>query len=190
MKKSRKVGITKFTAIVLAFILIISGCVFVVYKSILKVMYPMKMSETVTTYSSKYNVDKSLVYAIIKTESGFDKNAKSDAGALGLTQITPETFTWLQSKSGEKLETRDLYKEDVSIKYGCIFLGMLLEEFGNTKTAVAAYHAGRGKVNKWLKDKNYSKDGKTLDKIPSRNTNHYVSKVLRAINIYKNLYDI
>lgn len=190
MEKSRKIAITKIIAIVIAFVLIIGSCVFVVYKSILKVMYPMKQSEIISQYSKDNDLDEALVYAIIKTESSFDSNAKSNAGALGLTQITPETFEWLQTKTGETLKSEDLYNSDISIKYGCIFLGMLIDEFGNTKTAITAYHAGRGQVNNWLSDKKYSKDGKTFDSIPSSDTAHYVSKVLKAINIYKNLYHI
>lgn len=190
MKKSRKVAVTKLTVITLACILLIAGCVFIVYKNILKSTHPMKETELVDLYSSEYKLEKSLVYAVIKTESGFNEKAKSNAGALGLTQMTPETFKWLQTKTNEQYNSTALYKPDVSIKYGCLFLSMLLNEFGNTKTAVAAYHAGRGQVNQWLKSKDYSKDGKMLDVIPSKSTAHYVSKVLKAKNVYKNLYHI
>ena len=53
---------------------------------------------------------------------------------------------------------------------------------------MAAYHAGINRVDGWLKNPEYSKDGKTLDKIPSRATAHYVNKVTKAVNIYGNLY--
>ena len=76
------------------------------------------------------------------------------------------------------------------MRYGALFYSMLLSEFGgDTRTAVAAYHAGRGQVNAWLRDTQYSSDGKTLEIIPSRDTNHYVYKVTKAINIYNNLYE-
>lgn len=190
MKKSNTTAFFKVSIIILVFVAVISAIVFVCYKSVLKVMYPQKNTALIEQYADEYDVDDALVYAVIKTESGFNPQAESGAGALGLTQITPETFHWLQWKMGEKLEDKALYDPETSIKYGCAFLGMLLDEFGDTKTAIAAYHAGRGSVQKWLKNKEYSKDGKKLDVIPSKDTAHYVNKVTKAINIYKNLYDI
>ena len=57
----------------------------------------------------------------------------------------------------------------------------------DTETAVAAYHAGRGRVNGWLADESISPDGKTLGDIPIPETAHYVRKVMRAVNIYEKL---
>ena len=67
-------------------------------------------------------------------------------------------------------------------------LGLLLDEFKAEETAVAAYHAGRGRVNSWLKDKNISPDGVNLRDIPIPETAHYVRKVMRAVNIYNSFY--
>ena len=126
--------------------------------------------------------------AVIKTESSFDPEAESSAGALGLTQITPETFHWLQTKTGEALSDNALCDPETSIRYGALFLGLLLDEFKAEETAVAAYHAGRGRVNSWLKDKNISPDGVNLRDIPIPETAHYVRKVMRAVNIYNSFY--
>ncbi|MEG1846419.1 MAG: lytic transglycosylase domain-containing protein [Oscillospiraceae bacterium] len=156
--------------------------------SYVKMQYPLKYVDEISKYSQEYNIPKDLLYAVIKTESGFNKDAKSSAGAIGLSQITPETFAWLQSKTGEKLETDDLYNPEISIKYSALFYKMLIKEFKNTDTAIAAYHAGRGRVNSWLSDKEISSDGKTLDKIPFKDTAHYVHKVNEAMAIYNILY--
>lgn len=158
-------------------------------KTLLKVLYPQKYTQFVSQYSAEYGVDERLLYAIIKTESSFDPNAVSYAGAEGLTQITPETFEWLRMKSGETQGEMSLFDEETSVKYGAYFLSLLLEEFGNTQTAVAAYHAGRTRVNNWLADSSVSPDGVSLTNIPVPETAHYVSKVNKAIDIYTNLYD-
>lgn len=157
-------------------------------ESALKVFYPMKYTEFVEKYSAEYGVEPELVYAVIKTESSFNPDAVSDADAVGLTQITPETFDWIKTKLGEEDENLSLYNPETSIKYGAFFLGYLTREFGNTDTALAAYHAGRGRVNGWLEDKEISPDGKTLSNIPIPETAHYVRKVNKALNIYYNLY--
>ena len=135
--------------------------------------YPLRYT------AEKFEIDKALLYALIKAESGFNKDAVSEAGAKGLTQITPETFEWLQTKTGEKLEENALFEPEVSVYYGACFLDMLSEEFGNTETALAAYHAGRGKVNEWLTDPRYSPDGETVENIPYKDTAQYVEKVIK-----------
>lgn len=157
-------------------------------KTVLKIFYPMKYNEFVEKYSGEYGVEPELVYAVIKTESSFNPDAVSSADAVGLTQITPETFEWIKTKLGEEKRNLSLTDPETSIKYGAFFLGYLVNEFENTDTALAAYHAGRGRVNGWLGDKNISPDGKTLCEIPIPETAHYVSKVNRALNIYRNLY--
>lgn len=180
----------KIAALVTAFALLIGVSVFFAGKTAYKAAYPCKYTFEIEKYADEYDVPRALLFAVIHTESGFDPNAVSSAGALGLTQITPETFHWLQTKTGETLPDSALYEPDVSVRYGALFYSMLLSEFGgDIRTAVAAYHAGRGQVNAWLRDGQYSADGKTLDIIPSRDTNHYVYKVTKAINIYNNLYE-
>lgn len=180
----------KIAALVTAFALLIGISVFFAGKTAYKAAYPCKYTFEIEKYADEYDVPRALLFAVIHTESGFDPNAVSSAGALGLTQITPETFHWLQTKTGESLPDSALYEPEVSVRYGALFYSMLLSEFGgDIRTAVAAYHAGRGQVNAWLRDGQYSADGKTLDSIPSRDTNHYVYKVTKAINIYNNLYE-
>ena len=150
--------------------------------------YPLRYTEIVEENAEKFEIDEALLYALIKAESGFNKDAVSEAGAKGLTQITPETFEWLQTKTGEKLEENALFEPEVSVYYGACFLDMLSEEFGNTETALAAYHAGRGKVNEWLTDPRYSPDGETVENIPYKDTAQYVEKVIKYTENYRKIY--
>lgn len=161
---------------------------FIAGKSVMKIIYPLKYTEYVEKYSADFGIDKNLLYAVIKTESSFKPDAVSSADAVGLTQITPETFDWLKSKQGEEDKNLTLTDPETSVKYGAFFLGYLLDEFKNTDTALAAYHAGRGRVNEWLEDENISPDGKTLAEIPINETAHYIKKVNKALNAYNKLY--
>ena len=173
-------------------LLLLSVSVIIVYSIaslVMQTVYPLQYTNIVETESKKTGVSEELIYALIKTESGFDKSAVSSVGAKGLTQITPETFQWLQTKTGESFEENALFEPDISIRYGVFFLDMLIDEFGNIETALAAYHAGRGIVNEWLCDPRYSEDGKTLDVIPYEDTAGYVKKVLKIQEKYIKLYD-
>ncbi|MCI5752213.1 MAG: lytic transglycosylase domain-containing protein [Oscillospiraceae bacterium] len=155
-------------------------------------VYPEKYSHFVEKYSAENGLDKYFVYAVIKTESNFDPQAVSEAGAVGLMQIMEDAFDWVQYRMGEECageEYSDLYDPETNIKYGTYLLRLLYEEYGSEETAAAAYHTGRGNVNSWLDDKSISSDGKTLENIPSSVTEHYVHKVMTAYEGYNNLYN-
>ncbi len=167
---------------------VVFSVTFTVSTAAMKLLHPKKYGEFVEKYSIGYQVDPNLIYAIIKTESSFRPDAVSSANAVGLTQITPETFEWLQLKMGETQKNLSLTDPETSVKYGAFFISLLLAEFEEKDTAIAAYHAGRGRINEWLADPEISPDGKTLEKIPIPETAHYVKKVNKAYNAYNNLY--
>ncbi len=160
----------------------------IIYDAVCEFVYPKSYSEYVEKYAEEYDIDEILLYALIRTESGFDPKAESEVGARGLTQITEETFDWLLTKTGEDYTFDDLFEPEVSIKYGAYFLSILQDEYAITKTVVAAYHAGMGSVSSWLENGNYSDDGVNLQQIPIEDTAHYVNKVLTAIENYKKIY--
>lgn len=153
-------------------------------------VYPENYGSIVEKYSRKYGVDKYLVYAVIKTESNFDPEARSDVGARGLMQLMEDTYEWVGYRMEDERELTydNMYDPEYNIEYGTYLLMLLSEEYGDNETALAAYHTGRGNVNKWLADEALSSDGQTLDVIPSSATEHYVQKVMRAYEAYNNLY--
>ena len=164
-----------------------------VYIITMKALYPIDYSEYVQKYSREYGVKESLIYAVINCESSFDSNAVSYAGAKGLMQITPETFEWLQTNTpeDEQLSSDELFVPETAIKYGTLLLSLHLQEFaGDVGTAMAAYHAGRGIVNKWLEESEHSDDGATLGNIPYGDTNSYVKKVIKGEEVYQKLYGL
>lgn len=153
-------------------------------------IFPKHYSEYINKYSVLYNMDENLIYAVIKTESNFDPDAESDVGARGLMQLMEDAYEWVNYRMEDtrEIDYSYMYEPEYNIEYGTYLLMLLYEEYGDTETALAAYHTGRGNVNKWLKDESLSSDGKTIDTIPSSATNHYVNKVMRAYDAYNNLY--
>jgi len=141
-----------------------------------RIFYPWDYDELIRGTAQVQGVSDALLRGLILTESSFDPQAVSPVGARGLTQIMPETFEWLLSKTGETLPLEALFEPEVSVRYGALLLRTLLDEFGETETALAAYHAGRGRVNGWLRDPEISPDGRTLAHIPANDTGHYVTK--------------
>lgn len=160
------------------------------HQRFLKSMFPLKYSDIVTQEAKDNNLDPSMVYAVIKAESNFNPDAKSRAGAVGLMQLTPDTFDWLQKQSSSDLKYagEDLYTPKVNIRYGCRFLKLLFRKYPDERTALCAYNAGIGTVNGWLKKREYSADGKTLQQIPYAETRSYVVLVERNRSQYKSIY--
>lgn len=153
-------------------------------------IYPMEYGSYVEQCSKKYGVDRNLIYAVIKTESNFDPKAESDVGARGLMQLMEDAFDWVRHRMEDERDITydNMYDPEYNIEYGTYLLKLLCDEYDCTETAIAAYHTGRGNVNKWLEDPSYSKDGKALYDMPSSVTKHYVDKVMSAYEAYENLY--
>lgn len=151
--------------------------------------YPQKYSEYVDKAAKEYNLEPSLIYSVIRTESNFDPEAKSDAGACGIMQMMPSSFEWLQTKRGceGKYTEKDLFNPSVCIDYGCYLLKYFYDLYGTEKSAVAAYNAGFV-VGDWLENDKYSSDGKNLSDIPYPETEKYVEKVESSKQMYINLY--
>ena len=152
--------------------------------------YPRKYTELVEKYASEYNVPEYIIYAVINTESGFDPEKKSSAGALGLMQMTKSTFKYLTSDThfDEDIEFECLTDPETAIRYGTYYLRYLFNKFHKWNVVFAAYNAGEGQVFEWLNDTEYSKDGESLSKIPIKETRDYVKKVNKAISYYKDTY--
>lgn len=153
----------------------------------LRKTHPQKYAESVEKYAAEYDVPESVVYAVIKTESGFTPDAVSLKGAIGLMQITPDTFDWLCSKTGDEANSLLLYEPDTNIRYGTYFLSLLHNEYKAWDTVYAAYNAGRGRVNSWLASEEYNNNGR-LKNIPYEETASYVKKVEKAQSVYARLY--
>lgn len=155
-----------------------------------KLFYQQQYGEQVHKYATEFGVEEPLVFAVIRTESGFRADVESSAGAQGLMQLMPSTFDWLQeSLEGQVIYTTDSLKDpDINIRYGTYLLSVLLNKYGNRQTAVAAYNAGTTTVDGWLQDPNISPDGITLTNIPYEETATYVERVGNAYELYQKLY--
>lgn len=168
----------------------------VIYKTapefLKKNIYPKKYSKYVEKYSEEYNIDENFIYAVIKTESGFDSDAKSEVGAVGLMQLMPIAFEEVSNKidNGQELEYSDMYKPEYNIMYGSWYLSYLYKQFGSYELTIAAYHAGMTEVRRWLDEGILDEDNLDLDNIPDdfSNTSHYINKVINAYKEYNKLY--
>lgn len=186
MAKKKKRGTSFIIFLLVCVIAVLGGKI--IYEAAGEYLYPKKYSEYVGQYAEEYGISETLLYAVIRTESGFDPEAVSNANARGLTQITEDTFDWLVMKTGEDYTFDDLFTPEISIRYGAYFLSILQDEYAVTETVAAAYHAGMGNVSSWLENDEYSDDGVHLKTIPISDTAHYVNKIMSAMDNYNKIY--
>ena len=159
-------------------------------KIIMKKIYPLKYTEYVEKYAEEYNVDKYLVYAIIKAESNFNENAKSNSNAIGLMQIMEATAVETANKMDLDVTEEQLFEPELNLQIGTKYFADLLEKYNyNRGIAIIAYNAGIGNVDKWIKEGIIKEDGTDLENVPFKETNNYVRRILRNYKIYKDLYE-
>ena len=155
---------------------------------ILDEAYDKKYEDIVEKVATKYEIDSNLIYAIIKTESGFNKDAKSGAGAIGLMQIMPGTAKEVSKNIGlVEFDEDMLYEPEVNIEIGTSYYKTLLDKYENKELALIAYNAGQGNVDKWIND-GVITDQTSYFNLPYKETTIYWQKVMSNYTIYNYLY--
>jgi soluble lytic murein transglycosylase len=146
----------------------------------------------VTSLPSGGTAEPSLLLAITRQESAFDRDAVSRAGARGLMQLMPTTASDVARKmqlpfSAERLTTDGTY----NVLLGRAYLEKLIDDFGGSYAlAIAAYNAGPGRVRQWLRDYGDPRGGGLdmvdwIENIPIGETRNYVQRVLETLQIYR-----
>lgn len=158
-----------------------------IYKHIL---FPTKYSDIVNEAAKTYNVDPYLIYAIIKQESKFNKNAVSKASAKGLMQIMTKTADEMASQiTMIDKNNYDILDPNINIELGTKYISMLISKYsGNYHIALAAYNAGMGTIDKWF-TKPYDNYIDVVKEIKYTETKTYVTNVVKYYNYYKKIYN-
>ena len=131
-----------------------------------------------------------IIHAIARQESQFDRNAVSHAGARGLMQLMPGTAAEAASKLGLGYNREALNSDtDYNIQLGSSYFQRMFALYGSYPLAVAAYNAGPGNVNKWIRANGDPRlpGGdmvRWVEDIPYFETKNYVQRVLENAVVY------
>ncbi len=148
-------------------------------------LYPLPAWEP----SNGFQVDRALIYALMRQESNFKTEAKSRAGARGLMQLMPGTAGFISGKRYRGWRRDKLYDPELNVTLGQKYIRHLLdtpEIDQNLFMAVAAYNGGPGNLRKWRRGVRFGDDPLLfIESIPNRETRDYVERVLTNFWIYR-----
>ena len=154
-----------------------------------EITLPLKHEDIIRQQAAEKNLDPALVAAIIYQESKFSDRT-SVAGARGLMQITPDTADFIAKQSGGTRFTQaDLATPQINIAYGTWYLRWLLNRYNGRKVlAIAAYNAGFGHVDDWVRQAGGPDKFDPNTDIPYPETRNYVQQVLERRTDYARHY--
>ncbi|RHW16550.1 lytic transglycosylase domain-containing protein [Sphingomonas gilva] len=138
----------------------------------------------------QHNAHWVIAHAIMRQESQFDRQAVSSAGARGMMQLMPGTAREQAGKLGLPYIPGNLTSDPMyNINIGSSYFRRMYDAYGSYPLALAAYNAGPGNVNKWLRANGDPRKGEVdwlrwLEQIPYSETKYYVQRVLENAVVY------
>jgi len=156
---------------------------------IIRYFFPLYYQQQIEAIADEYQIDRWLVFAVIRVESAFHARAESRAGARGLMQLMPSTADWIMEMSGFEMSEEDIWRPEANIRLGCWYIDWLRDYYhGDMVAGLAAYNAGMNNVNAWLANGAWDGSLEKLADIPFAETRRYLSYVYESYDMYRKLY--
>jgi soluble lytic murein transglycosylase len=158
-------------------------------QAVQEITLPLRHEDIIRQQAAQKHLDPALVAAVIYQESKFSDRT-SVAGARGLMQITPDTARFIAKQSGGiRFVQDDLATPQINIAYGTWYLRWLLDRYdGRQALALAAYNAGFGHVDDWVRRAGGPDTFDAKTDIPFPETRSYVQHVLERRRDYARRY--
>jgi soluble lytic murein transglycosylase len=152
--------------------------------------FPLPYRVSLDRDSRENDLDPFLVAALIRQESEFNAKVISYANAYGLMQVVPATGRELARRLKIKgYRTSELLTPDRNLQLGTYYFRSLLNQLnGEVEFALAAYNAGKSRVDQWRQRGTFHEPSEFIETIPFDQTRNYVQVVLRNADVYRRFY--
>ncbi len=150
-----------------------------------RIGFPRAFSPVIDDAAAEHEVPASFVRAVAREESAFDPNAVSAAGAHGLIQLMEATAR--QHAKGLRLpsDPSALHRPEVNVRIGASFMRYLWKRYSDNPAVVpAAYNAGHGAADRWLRERASLSLDEWIESIPYDETRRYSRRVLQSYGVY------
>ncbi|MFK8001860.1 MAG: transglycosylase SLT domain-containing protein [Polyangiales bacterium] len=151
--------------------------------------YPRPYFEHVQAESALRGVAWEHVYATMRQESSFDEAAFSQAGAIGLLQLMPDSARSHARREGWSFTPERLYEPEWNVRFGVVEIAEHIQRFESAPLAIAAYNAGAARVERWLREQETRDLDLFVERIPFNETRRYVRRVVGHMAHYRYLHD-
>ena len=149
--------------------------------------YPAPYREVLRAHAEQFALDEAWIYGLIRQESRFIVNARSQAGARGLMQLMPSTARWVARRLGLKnWRWSRMTDVDTNINLGTYYMRHVLDALdGHTVLASAGYNAGPRRARAW-RPETAIEGAVYAETIPFNETRNYVKRVMANTTYYAN----
>ncbi len=154
-----------------------------------QIAYPRAFRTLIEDAAQEFGLHPSVVWAIGRSESGFNPRVESHAAAIGLLQLILPTAQAMAKPLGLTADAGTLRQPAVNVRLGARYLKTLLGRFDREAQMAAGYNAGGGAVGRWRKTRGDWPMDLFVESIPFRETRDYAKRVCASIAVYRNLYD-
>lgn len=152
-------------------------------RAALEASYPLAFPQAIAALPS--DLDPCFVLSLMRRESRYDPDAVSAAQAHGLLQLLPSTAKQAAAELGLPApRPAELFEPALNVRLAGQYVQRLNARFGHPLLAAAAYNAGPSAVAKWVKASEGVEIDEWVERIPYRETRHYVKAVAGAWNAY------
>ena len=154
-------------------------------------LYPAVYTDSLLRFAPGRKIDPRLMLAIMRQESGFKPDAKSNAAARGLMQFISTTSTHVAGELGrDNFQHDELYYPPTAILFGAQYMEDLFKVFPNQPDAVAAsYNGGDDNMKRWLARSKSNLPERYVPEIMFAQSKDYVYRVMANYRMYQMLYD-
>ena len=150
--------------------------------------YPRQYNDAVIACYYNYSVPVSVIYGTVKMQSDYDSGLVI-GDKIGLMQLTREEYDLLSSELGKRIDSGLLFDPKTNLEIGSYKLSKLFGKYRSWRAVFASIYIGEDTVDEWMLDEeNLAADG-TLEKIPDVDTEKFVAKFEKTVDIYRELYE-
>lgn len=157
----------------------------------IELLYPAPYKDALLQHAPSRAVDPRFVLSIMRQESRYRPDVKSNAAARGSMQFISTTANQIARElNRENFRQDELYNPSIAVLFGAQYLSNLFRQFPNQPPAVAgSYNAGEDNIARWMARSNSTEADRYVPEILYAQSKDYIYKVMANYRVYQMFYD-